>query len=261
MELCAPSHWRVVDVISDIHLHPSEPQTYQAWARYVQQCSADALFILGDLFEVWVGDDVLDAGNGFEIQCAEILRLASRRTAVYLMHGNRDFLMGPRLAQASNATLLTDPCTLQLGDDRFLLTHGDALCLADTEYQNFRAMVRGEEWQSSFLARPLAERQAIARDIRSRSEALKSSAHEYADADTAEAQRWLTKAKAQTLIHGHTHRPATHKLPDGCERWVLSDWHLDGTQPRAEVLRLQRVVHTSGVSLHRITPEVAVMRP
>lgn len=258
MELQALPHWHTVDVISDIHLHPSEPLTHAAWTRYVEQCSADALFILGDLFEVWVGDDVLDIVNGFENQCASSLRTLSRRAAVYLMHGNRDFLMGTRLAKACGATLLTDPSTLQFGSQRFLLTHGDALCLDDTSYQQFRTLVRSTEWKSDFLGRPLTERQAIARDIRSRSEATKTSTYDYADADTAESLRWLQDANATCLIHGHTHKPATHALPGGSQRWVLSDWHLDGTSPRAQVLRLQCSAETGAVTVSRLPPSEAV---
>jgi UDP-2,3-diacylglucosamine hydrolase len=153
--LQAPAHWQTVDVISDIHLHPSEPRTHAAWTHYLRHCRADALFILGDLFEVWVGDDVLDHADGFEHRCADSLRALSERTAVYLMHGNRDFLMGPRLAHACGATLLPDPSTLQFGNTRFVLTHGDALCLGDTDYQQFRATVRSDTWQQAFLSRPL----------------------------------------------------------------------------------------------------------
>jgi len=257
VELQAPSHWQTVDVISDIHLHPSEPLTHAAWEHYLQHCRADALFILGDLFEVWVGDDVLDTVDGFEHQCANSLRVLSQRTAVYLMHGNRDFLMGPRLAHAYGATLIEDPCILQLGTQRLVLSHGDALCLDDTDYQQFRATVRTDTWQHAFLARPLPERQAIAREIRLRSEAAKSIQREYADADTAETLRWLHNAQAQTLIHGHTHRPATHALPGRLERWVLSDWHLDGAAPRAEVLRLQCTPGTGAVAIRRLAPDAS----
>lgn len=261
MELQAPSHWQTVDVISDIHLHPSEPQTHAAWERYLQHCQADALFLLGDVFEVWVGDDVLDTADSFEGRCAVSLHTLAQRTAVYLMHGNRDFLMGARLAKACGATLLPDPSTLQFGPTRFLLTHGDALCLDDTDYQQFRAMVRTDAWHDEFLARPLAERQAIARDIRQRSEAAKTGQREYADADPAETLRWMQDAQAHIMIHGHTHRPATHTLAGGLKRWVLSDWHLDSVPTRAEVLRLQRTLETGAISLRRLALDAVETTP
>ncbi|MDO8264066.1 MAG: UDP-2,3-diacylglucosamine diphosphatase, partial [Gallionella sp.] len=134
--LQAPSSWRHVDFISDLHLQASETATVQAWQDYMQSTRADAVFILGDLFEVWVGDDVIggaldpDQAPGFEARCAQILQAASRRLAIYFMHGNRDFLLGPAFASASGMTLLNDPTVLDFAGQRWLLSHGDALCLA-----------------------------------------------------------------------------------------------------------------------------------
>jgi UDP-2,3-diacylglucosamine hydrolase len=134
--------------------------------------------------------------------------------------------------------LLADPTVLALHGRRWLLSHGDALCLADVDYLRFRAEVRTAAWQEAFLARPLAERRAIARGLRSESEARKQSGAEYADADSDAARAWLQAAGASTLIHGHTHRPADHDLGQGLARVVLSDWDLQATPPRAEALRL-----------------------
>ena len=154
------------------------------------------------------------------------------------MAGNRDFLLGPRFAQACGMTLLADPCVLVFAGQRWLLSHGDALCLGDHDYMRFRAEVRSPAWQQAFLARPLAERQALARQLRAQSEARKRSGETYADLDPAATQAWLQAARSPTLIHGHTHRPASHLLGQGLSREVLSDWDLHAPVPRAEVLRL-----------------------
>ena len=259
--LQAPAHWAAVDFISDLHLHGGEPATFEAWQRYMGSTSADAVFILGDLFEVWVGDDAVTAPASFETRCAEVIHAASQRMTVFVMHGNRDFLMGPALMARCGATLLDDPTILEFGENtgarqRWLLTHGDALCLADTAYMQFRAQVRSEAWQTAFLGRPLPERQAIARELRAQSEARKraSTPQDYADVDTAAASDWLRAARATTMIHGHTHKPADHELSSGLRRVVLSDWDADARPPRGEVLRLNRST-TGEAQLRRLAPD------
>jgi UDP-2,3-diacylglucosamine hydrolase len=237
LELTAKPGWQSVDFISDLHLQASEPATFNAWQRYMQTTPADAVFILGDLFEVWVGDDVLGE-RGFEHQCAQVIAQTAASTPVYFMHGNRDFLVGATLTAACNTTLLADPTVLSFNNKRWLLSHGDALCLDDADYMQFRQQVRSTEWQKAFLAKPLAERQAIARGLRQQSEARKRSGIDYADVDSNAARQWLEQALSATLIHGHTHKPATHDLGDGLQRVVLSDWDMAATAPRAEVLRL-----------------------
>ena len=243
-ELAAPPSWRTVDFISDLHLNADEPATFSAFQRYLQDTPADAVFILGDLFEVWVGDDAVSADfraqpqASFENRCASVLAQAASQRALFFMHGNRDFLVGPRLMALCRATLLGDPTVLTFAGQRWLLSHGDALCLDDTDYMQFRQQVRSVAWQSAFLAKPLAERQSIARDIRRQSEARKRSSLDYADVDTAAARQWLKAANARTLIHGHTHQPAEHDLGDGFSRVVLSDWDAQALSPRADVLRL-----------------------
>ena len=198
---------------------------------------ADALFILGDLFEAWVGDDVARV-PGFELDCAAVLRAAARRLPLYFIAGNRDFLVGQVLAQASGLTLLADPTLFVFGAQRWLLSHGDALCLDDTDYLAFRAQVREPAWQQAFLAQPLAKRQEIARGMRAESEQLKRSGREYADVDRAAALQWLRAANASVLVHGHTHRPADHALDATHRRIVLSDWDAAARPPRMEALRL-----------------------
>jgi len=260
MELHAPSRWRCVDCISDLHLQASEAKTFATWQRYLQTSVADAVFLLGDIFEVWVGDDVLTHQNGFESQCAEVLRAASSRMDVHIMRGNRDFMMGSTLATACNCVLLDDPTILTFAGARWLLTHGDALCLDDTDYMRFRAQVRSAEWQAQFLDKPLAERMEIAQSLRAQSEARKrNNTAVYADVDFAAASALLQVHRADHMVHGHTHKPATHPLDAGRERLVLSDWDLQARPPRADVLRLRRLetASTESFTVERIPPSMA----
>jgi UDP-2,3-diacylglucosamine hydrolase len=242
--LKAPASWRHIDFISDLHLQASETATFQLWRTYLQRTRADAVFILGDLFEVWVGDDAANtpsipsAPPSFEFSCGQALIAAAKRLDVFFMHGNRDFLLGPAFAKSCDMALLTDPTVLEFGNERWLLSHGDALCLDDTEYMTFRAEVRTSAWQGHFLSQDLAQRQAVARALRDNSESRKRSGVTYADLDTAATCDWLTATQTHTLIHGHTHKPADHALPGGKRRVVLSDWDAGAQPVRAEVLRL-----------------------
>ena len=249
--LNAPTGWRVLDFISDLHLRAEDGATFETWKRYLADTSADALFILGDLFEVWVGDDAAD-GPGFEHDCARILSTAGQRVVIHFMPGNRDFLLGERFLRASGMTGIGDPTVLVFGEQRWLLSHGDALCLDDVPYQRFRRMVRDPAWQRDVLARSLDDRRALARQIREQgTRSAGSDPLDYADVDPEAARRWLQAAGAVTLIHGHTHRPGQHGLepvsrngqqateePAGRRRIVLSDWDAGAEPPRAEVLRL-----------------------
>ncbi|WP_010460409.1 UDP-2,3-diacylglucosamine diphosphatase [Acidovorax radicis] len=239
-ELAAPSHWRTVEFISDLHLQASEPATVAAWQHYLATTEADALFILGDLFEVWVGDDAIAETGSFEAEGCAALRAAAQRLPVYFMHGNRDFLAGPAFLAQCGITGLADPTVLTFAGQRFVLSHGDLLCLDDVEYQRFRLQARSAEWQQQFLAQPLATRRAQARGIRQESEARKQSGVTYADVDGPAAIAWLQAAQANTLVHGHTHRPADHQLASNLQRVVLSDWDAAAFPPRAEILRLSR---------------------
>lgn len=238
-ELTAPSAWQSVEFISDLHLQASDPATFDTWRRYMGSSRADALFILGDLFEVWVGDDLVDE-PGFASDCASVLQAAARRMPVFVMHGNRDFLMGDGLMRMAGATLLDDPTVFTFGGARWLLTHGDALCISDTNYMRFRAQVRDATYQRAFLAKPLAERVAIGRAMRAESDARKGEGPrpDYGTVDDALAAQWLAAADAKTMIHGHTHQPREHDLGHGLTRIVLSDWDFAATPPRCEVLRV-----------------------
>ncbi len=239
--LQAPAAWHQVDLISDLHLQASETATFEAWRHFMATTSAQAVLVLGDLFEVWVGDDAV-AHDPFLQRCAEVLRQTALRLHVAFMPGNRDFLVGPAFLAACGVQALADPTVLQLGEQRILLSHGDALCLGDTAYQVFRQQVRSTIWQRDFLAKPLPERLALARAMRQQSQAQKQSETVYADVDPALCAQWLHAAHATRLVHGHTHRPADH--PCGGDRLalrqVLSDWSLDHDPLRAQVLRLAR---------------------
>lgn len=240
----APKHWRCIEFISDLHLQASQPATFSAWCDYLRRTDADALFILGDLFEVWVGDDIPaadDTGNpaAFEARCVSVLREASGRLPVYVMHGNRDFLLGSTFAQGSGCQLLADPCRLVAGGQPWLLSHGDALCLSDLPYMAFRAEVRSAAWQQNFLGQPRPQREALARHLRQQSEQRKRTGADYADLDPDRTIEWLTAANARTLIHGHTHQGTNHLLENGFCRVVLSDWDAEAALPRGEVLQLR----------------------
>lgn len=241
-ELTAPAGWHCVDLISDLHLQAELPRTFEAFRTHLLHTPADAVLILGDLFEVWVGDDAAD--EGFERQCAEVLREAAKQRWIGFMPGNRDFLVGTRFLQGCGAHALPDPTVLSFARRRYLLAHGDALCLDDAEYQRFRAQVRQPAWAEQFLAQPLAARRQIAAQLRRASEERKRTQgpESYGDVDAATAHAWLTEAHGDAFIHGHTHRPADHAMAPGIVRHVMSDWDLDACEPghprRAEVLRL-----------------------
>ena len=224
---------------SDLHLSEETPRTleaFESWLASVAQANT-LVFLLGDVFEVWYGDDYSDPTTE---RVAHAIQSAHATGAkVYFMHGNRDFLAGPGFLAQCGITGLADPTVLVFGGQRFVLSHGDLLCLDDVEYQRFRVQARSAEWQRQFLAQPLATRRAQARGIRQESEARKQSGVTYADVDGPAAITWLQAAQAHTLIHGHTHRPADHALGQA-QRHVLSDWSLDHAPLRAQVFRLQR---------------------
>lgn len=237
-ETVAPAHWRGVDFISDLHLCAALPRTFQALAAHLRHTQADAVFILGDLFELWVGDDMRQ--RPFEQACVEVLAEAASRLHLAFMVGNRDFLLGTAMLRDCGMMALPDPTVLSAWGQRVLLSHGDALCLADLPYQRFRQQVRSPEWQQSFMSRPLAERLALAAQMRRAStQRQQFDGRDDIDVDAGEAVRWLHSMGAAEMVHGHTHRPGSHPLAPGFKRHVLSDWDLDQGE-RAEVLHLSR---------------------
>lgn len=248
--LRADPAWRSVDFVSDLHLSAAQPRTFDAFAAYLGGSSADALLILGDLFEFWPGESAEELP--FERRCLDALADAARSRFVGLMVGNRDFLLRPALLRRFGLHWLDDPTLLEAHGQRLLLTHGDALCLQDAAYQQFRTWVRNPATQSEFLKRPLPERVALGASVRHASEAGRRQSPPpggWGDVDPDAAAACLRAAGAVRMVHGHTHRPGDSLLAPGFERRVLSDWDLDTDPPRAEVLRLD----ASG--LRRIEPE------
>ncbi len=232
-----PGDARPVLFISDLHLSPAIPRTVAAFAHFIETVARDAraLFILGDLFEYWIGDDEL-ASPWAAAQCALMRSLGEHGVELYVMHGNRDFLLGPHFAAAAGATLLSDPCMIDVFGQRIALTHGDALCTLDAGYQRFRRWTRRRWIQRGFLAWPLAWRLALARKLRQRP--MQARPYNPAWDVTAEAVGGLFAASGcAALIHGHTHRPARH-LEEAGERWVLPDWDLDHGVARGGYLRV-----------------------
>jgi len=215
-------------LISDLHLQTARPDLTQAFLVFIATRARDvsALYILGDLFNVWVGDDD-DAPLCKDVSQA-LKELAVSGTAVYLLHGNRDFLLGTRYAEECGASLLSEPYLLQHMGRTYLLLHGDVLCTRDTDYQNFRTLVRDPQWQQQFLARPLAERRAFAEQARSQSLTMSSNKpSDIMDVTQGAVEQVLLEQQVPTMIHGHTHRPAVHQFTSNdlaYERIVLGDW-------------------------------------
>ncbi|HEY8119525.1 MAG TPA: UDP-2,3-diacylglucosamine diphosphatase [Methylophilaceae bacterium] len=226
--------------ISDLHLCPSRPHITGQFIAFLQTTApkAEALYILGDLFEYWAGDDDVDDLHHQAVILA-LRALAERGTQIYFMHGNRDFLLGQGFAKAAGLTILPDPTLFNLYSKRVLLSHGDALCTDDVDYQAFRRQVRDPDWQEAFLQKPLTARKAQIETLRMRSEQEKSYKSEsIMDVNvSAVAEIMRSYDYPEILIHGHTHRPARHQLEvDGhaCERWVLGDWYEQGSCLRCD---------------------------
>ena len=213
--------------ISDLHLDPARPAVTQALAGFLAQHTHCAqLYILGDLFEAWPGDD---DDSPLAAQLAKLLQSYTRDGgALFIMHGNRDFLLGERFCSAVGATLLPDPTVIDLYGEPTLLMHGDSLCTADAHYQAFRRTVRDPAWRAGLLRQPLAQRRALASSLRARSrEANSMKSEDIMDVTPAEVERVLGACGVRQLIHGHTHRPARHDSPAGT-RWVLGAWEDQG---------------------------------
>ncbi len=225
--------------ISDLHLAPERPQITEKFLRFTRDTAAgaDALYILGDLFEYWVGDDDLEDPLNGTVSSA-LSALATSGTAVYLMRGNRDVLLGTDFASRCHATLLEDPALVNLYGTPTLLSHGDALCTDDVEYQRFRVYARDPGNQAKFLAQSLEARREQMRGMRAQSEASKQQKTEaIMDVAPAAVEALLRQHGYPRLIHGHTHRPARHlHRVDGqaCERWVLNDWYDTGGYLRCD---------------------------
>lgn len=218
--------------ISDLHLAEERPATTERLARFLAQevPGADALYILGDLFEYWVGDDGL--ALDFPARVARMLAGAARAAPTFFMHGNRDFMVASRFCAETGIRLIPDPTVIDLYGERVLLMHGDTLCTGDRAYLAFRAQVRNPAWQAAALARPIEERIAIARGMRKDSEGAKEGKGEdIMDVAPEAVEQAFASSACRVLVHGHTHRPARHELEAAgraCVRWVLPDWYEGG---------------------------------
>ena len=225
--------------VSDLHLSAERPHINQQFFDFTGRIApgAGALYILGDLFEYWLGDD--DVTDPLNAAVADALgNLSSRGVAVNLMHGNRDLLIGRAFAARCGAELIPDPTLIDLHGTRTLVMHGDTLCTDDLEYQSFRRYARNLDNQARFLAQPLAARREQMLGMRGRSEQSKQAkAAEIMDASIGAVEQALREHGYPRLIHGHTHRPARHlHVVDGhtCERWVLNDWYQRGGYLRCD---------------------------
>lgn len=237
-------------LISDLHLEPERPAITALFLRFLEReaCDAAALYILGDLFEAWVGDD--DDGELAADVSAGLRRVRDAGVPVGFIRGNRDFLLGQAYAERAGMTLLPDPCVLTLGGEPTLLLHGDLLCTDDETYLAFRRQVRDPDWQRNFLAQPLPARKAFAQNARAASQSHQQDMSlDIGDATNQAVEATLRRYGVHRMIHGHTHRPNVHThAVDGraCERIVLGDWYEQGS-----VLRLQA---DDTYELHVLTP-------
>ena len=218
--------------ISDLHLDPSRPAIVAQFERFLAEVAprADALYILGDLFEYWVGDDGLSLP--FPRRIAGRIHAVAEAIPVSFMHGNRDFLAAERFARETGAELIADPTVIDLHGTRTLLLHGDTLCTDDLRYQAFRTQVRDPAWQKATLALPIEERLVLANRMRMESEGAKQATEmEIMDVSPEAVARAFGESGCDLMIHGHTHRPGRHvHRVDGRERvrWVLQDWYARG---------------------------------
>lgn len=220
-------------LISDLHLHVSRPNITELFLKFLKEEAgkADALYILGDLFEFWIGDD--DPRVDYIEVIAQLQLLSGSDTSVYFMPGNRDFLVGDSFSRQSGCTLLNDPTQITLFGKKVLLIHGDTLCTDDHDYQEFRLEVRSDEWRTRVLAMPVDERIEYFDSLREASQAsIQEKASDIMDVNQSAVETAMLNADTLTLIHGHTHRPAIHDfLLDGqpAKRYVLGDWYEQGS--------------------------------
>ncbi|CAB3699104.1 MAG: UDP-2,3-diacylglucosamine diphosphatase [Achromobacter sp.] len=222
---------------SDLHLGPATPATSEAFLAFLQAAEeeAAALLLPGDIFDAWIGDDVIRAAPPWLATALTALRATAGRIPVWLGRGNRDFLIGEELAAAVGARLLPEPALLQTDYGDILLTHGDEFCTDDAAYQQFRQMVRNPQWQAEFLAKTIPERLAMAQQARGESQmANQAKSMEIMDVNAGAVEQAFRDHGVTLMVHGHTHRPARHVLEvDGAkrERWVLPDWDCDHVSP------------------------------
>jgi len=219
--------------ISDLHLDLERPRITQLFLDFLedQACSAQVLYILGDLFETWIGDDH-QCPLGQDV-CKGLAKLSKSGTRIFFMPGNRDFLLGPDYLGMAGAHLLADPCIIRLNDQPVILTHGDLLCTDDVVYQQVRKQLRSEQWQQQFLNQTIEQRQAFATHARQASKQHTGNASaEIMDVNQHEVDRYMSEHRVSMMIHGHTHRPNIHHWQlqnQARQRLVLGDWYEQGS--------------------------------
>lgn len=228
--------------VSDLHLQASLPRTTQAFFDFLQHHAMKArqLYLLGDIFEYWAGDDDIDAPYNQQVIDA-IRQVSDHGVKVFWMAGNRDFLVGADFARAIDATILPDPFVTTIAGRKLVLTHGDAQCTDDVSYMAFRAQVRQADWQAQFLAMPLAQRKKIIDGMRNESRAAqRSKSGEIMDVNADAIADLFDSSAAALMIHGHTHRPARHDYGNaGRVRYVLPDWDCEGEPVRGGWIALE----------------------
>ncbi|GAA3951750.1 UDP-2,3-diacylglucosamine diphosphatase [Allohahella marinimesophila] len=237
--------------ISDLHLDETRPGVLQFFHRFLDaiESSAGALYILGDFFEAWIGDD---AAAPWQNEIADRLkRLSQSGCDIFLMHGNRDFLLGDDFAQRCGGKLLPDPWVTDIHGRRVVLLHGDSLCTDDHRYQKFRSLTRDQAWQQTVLARPVEDRLKLAQQLRTMSQADNSTkAQDIMDVNALAVAGCFDASDCHLMIHGHTHRPALHATPAAASklrlRYVLGDWHEHMHYIRA---------NDEGIRLLRLSPD------
>lgn len=241
----------MIQLISDLHLHEERPDITGAFLAFLKQHAMHtrALYILGDFFEVWIGDDAM---TPFQRSIAQALSdVAATGTQIYLMHGNRDFLIGEDFCELASCQLLKDPSIVQLAGEPVLLMHGDSLCTSDKSYIRLRRVLRNPLILFILRNLPLRTRQHLAGDLRQKSKSstrMKASA--ITDVNHEEVTKVMTQHKVRTLIHGHTHRPAVHQLADDKRRIVLGDWDTQGwfIKATAQTVELQALPFPSSAA-------------
>lgn len=223
--------------ISDLHLSTERPEIINLFLKFMDEIapSTKKLYILGDFLEYWIGDDMDGQVQGTPIADVflSLQLLQDKGTDVFFMHGNRDFLVGQDLADKYQFKIIDDPATIEINNTRVLLMHGDTLCTDDLEYQNYRTMVRDENWKNAFISKPIEVREQIAKELRKKSkDAIAEKDAEIMDVNNEAVTTAMMQHDVETLIHGHTHRPAIHNFEHQgkqLKRIVLADWYYSGS--------------------------------
>lgn len=231
--------------ISDLHLQASQPNLSNGFYRFVEETITDAthLYILGDFFDAWIGDDEDD--NFYLSVINKLKNYTDNGLHIYFMHGNRDFLVGHAFAEKTGVTLLNDPTDIHIAGKKIRLMHGDSLCTTDTDYMQFRTQVRNPQWQQHILSLPLEQRRVMAAQLRAQSQSMNSNkAEDIMDVNPADVATQFEESDIDILLHGHTHRPACHPIGSNHKkRIVLGDWGESMHYARADQTSISLIKH------------------